>query len=242
MVDARAFPFHFIVGNIREASQKVAGSLHGMAEPDNGEGAGPPGGQAQHIHRVRVVEHDRLRAQPLGVLQNLQKNRRGAERFEKPARPDRVPDALVHAIFQGDVVVELHAFEPADLDAIHDVMAPGEDIPTVRGGMNLPVCLSELGEQLADDPGHRGQPGAVDIHQRDGPAAFAGSLQDVVDQPRGEPTARAEQGDFQRPGKFPREGRGGCVFGMCRVPAGFGFLAHAGEFWSRPFGSTRDYS
>ena len=205
VVDASALPLHFPVGNVRVVSQKIAGALHGMAEPDYRKRAGAPGGEAHYVHRVRVVQHDRFWAKPFRILQNFQKNRHGAERFEKPARPNRVTDALVHAVFQRNVVVELHAFETADLDAIHNVVASGEDLPSVLGGLDFPVRLSQLSEEFADDLGHRGEPGAVDIHQSDRPAAFAGCLQNIVEQAGSEPAASAEHSDFQRTGKLSRE-------------------------------------
>src|SRR5262249_26425187 len=144
------------------------------------------------------------------------------------AGPDGVADALVDAVLEGDVVVEADAGQAADLDAVDDVIGAAEDLAALGRALDLPVGLSEGGDQLLDQPVHGGQPGAVDVHQGDGAALQPGNAQDVVDEAGGEAAAGAHHRDLDGAADRAGEAFLAGVLGVGGAGVRSGFRFHEG--------------
>ena len=176
----------------------MARALHRVAEPDDLHGTRAPRRETEHAHRVGVVEYQRLWAEALGVLENIEPDRDRAQRLEEPPGPDRVSDALVHPVLRRNIVVVADALQPAHLDAVHEVIRAPHHLPSFGRGNYLPVGLAEFGNQLLDETVHRPQTAAVNVHKGDRPAALPGNLEDVVDQPRGKTATRSHHRQLDR--------------------------------------------
>jgi len=87
-----------------------------------------------------------------------------AQGAKDAARPQRIADALVHAVAQRDGVIVLKAFEPADLEGGNDIIGPPQGLAAVGGDVHLgrqPVGVD-------DPPGkglHLGRAGGAGSHE-----------------------------------------------------------------------------
>ena len=193
-------PTHLPKRHASVLGQSPARILHGMTQPHARDVRNhAPRGEAHDRHRVRVVEHQRPRAQLPCITQDIQIHRHRPKRLKQPPRPDRVADALVDIVLRRDVVVVGGAVDPLDLDAAEQVIAAGQDFTAIRACGDGPAILLTIGfERLLHDARHRSEPTRIDVDQRDLAALGAGDLEDVTHELMGEHRAGADHGHLDR--------------------------------------------
>ena len=216
-------PFHLVIRNPRAVGEKVAGSLHRVTEPNHREVGCASSGRTEHSHGIRVIQHNRLRAEALGIAEHIEPNGNRPKALEKPACPDGVANTLVNAIPGGNVVVVPHALEAADLDTIHNVVRPLEHRAAVRRSADLPSLRADPSDELSNDTLHGVETLAVDINKGDLATAIAGCEKKIVHKTRSESTARAKHGDLDRAlhGSLESCGSGALGVGLMTLGGGF---------------------
>src|SRR5260370_40080264 len=76
--------------------------------------------KGEYRHRIGIVEHQGLRAEPLGVVKNIQPDGTSAQRLKDSSWADGVADTLVHAILHRDIEIVAHIGETSHLDGVDD--------------------------------------------------------------------------------------------------------------------------
>ena len=99
-------------------------ALDAVAQPDGLDPAVLVAGPGVHRHRVGVIEEERARFGDFAdVFAEVEQGGDGALRVHDAAGAERVADALVDAVLERDVDVDLEGLEPALADRADDVIA-----------------------------------------------------------------------------------------------------------------------
>ena len=172
-------------------------ALHAVAQADGLHAAVLVAGPGVHRHRVRVVQEEGVRLGDLAdVLAEVEQFEDGALRVHDAAGAERVAHALIHAVLQRDVDVELERLQPALADRGDDVVAVGDGLAAVHGRDELgghaagfQIAAAQLAHhvQVALGNVHEGEDGIGELRHGD----------DVAHQAAGEADGSgADHGDF----------------------------------------------
>ena len=101
MVYSGTAPDHFVIRHFRALGQKPACTLHRMTQTNDSQRTDASGCEAHHAHRVGIVQDDRIRTEPLGITEDFNPHRYGAESLEQAAGTNRVPNTLINTILGG---------------------------------------------------------------------------------------------------------------------------------------------
>ncbi len=200
-------PVHFIV--VRDKALALGPHLHAFG--DFPMGTLHPVTQAKGFHPAIFIAGPGVHRHGIGVIQE-QRPRFGhfadifadtkqlgdrALGIHDPAGADGIAHALVDAIFQRDIDIQLESFQAALADHANHIIAILDSLPPVGGADNLSrqavgldVALAELGNHIQV---HR-----VDIHEGEGRIGEFGDGQDIMHQAAREANrASANHGNFQ---------------------------------------------
>ena len=92
------------------------------------------------------------------------------------------------------------AVDARHLDAAHQIVAAGQRVGSLGGGLDAPFGAALRGHHLPGDVGHALEPVGVDVDERDGAARAVRDVEKVVEDHRSEEAPRAQHGDLDRPG------------------------------------------
>ena len=103
--------------------------LHGMTQSDERDSRQRfVHAPAQHRHRIRVVQHPRVRTMRHDVAADLQQLRQGAQATHDAARRQRIADRLIDAVTLRNVDLALDRFITADEHADDHVVGAGQRV------------------------------------------------------------------------------------------------------------------
>ena len=188
VVETPAAPCHLRVRHAEVLRKLARSPLHAVAKTDDLQVAGSERGEGQDRHRVGVVHDHGVGRDALGVGDDLEPFGSGAKRLEDAAGPNRVADALVHAVTLGDLVVVADVLQAGDLDRVDDVVAPFEHIEPLGRRLDGPL-LSRQVDQAGRDAFCQVEAPRIDVDQREHPLVETIHGQDVGDELAGEDSA-----------------------------------------------------
>ena len=157
-------------------------AVHAMAKADGVHAAVLVGGPGVHRVGVGVVQEEDVGLGHLAdILAEGQDLGDVALAIHDAARAQRIAHALVHAVLQRDVDVELEGFQPADAGRVDHVVRALDRGAAVQGRhepgrqvVGLDVALHQAGHQV--------QVLLVDVHQRQLGAGQLRDRQQVLEQ------------------------------------------------------------
>ena len=131
-------------------------ALHAVAQADRLHAAVLVAGPGVHRHRVGVVQEQRARFGDLAdVLAEVEQRGDGALGVHDAARAERIAHALVDAVLQRDIDIELEGFQPALADHADHVIAVRDGRAAVEGRedlrrqpVGLDIALAQLGDHI----------------------------------------------------------------------------------------------
>ena len=137
-----------------------------MTEPDDLERRVPREREADTRQRVGVVEHQRVRRQPLDVARDPEDKRDLAQRMRQRARPSVLSVGVDHPVRDRDLPVLGPRVEAGDLHRVDDEVGAGERLQPVGRRFHLERS-AELLVRRGDPSGHRVEALRLDVHQRE---------------------------------------------------------------------------
>lgn len=179
------------------AGDLPVGALDTVTEADGFDFAVGVAGPGVHGHGVGVVEEQRVGLGELfDVAAEIQERGDGALGVHDASGAEGVTDALVDAVFEGDVDIRGEGFETALADHAEDVVGIGDGLAAVGGGVDdggelvcVDIALAQLGDHL--------EIVRIEIGEGEGGVAEFGHGEDVTHQATGESDgACADHCDF----------------------------------------------
>ena len=119
-----------------------------------------------------------MRAEPPGIVKNVEPGRTGAQRLENSARADGIADTLIHTILHRYIEVVAYIGETGDLNGVDDKIALRQQVATFGRSTYAPA-LPAAGNEAFSDLVCELQAARVDIHQRETSLIQSFDLQNV---------------------------------------------------------------
>jgi len=187
------------LGHLHIAGDQVEGRLDSVAQADVGHVRHPAQPVADGGHGVGVVEqHGAGLREPFHVLHEVGHDGHAAQTPHDTARPERVADALVHAVLERDLVVVAERLDAADLDHADHVVGVADGVLAARGGADARVD-AVLGNHASGEGLHPPQLGFRRAHEGIRRALQRRCGEHIVEQRPGEYNAPcADHGDLHR--------------------------------------------
>ena len=198
----QAFPF----GPLLDAAGDLpVAALHAMAEADRAHAAVLVAGPDVHRHRIRIVEEEGVGlAHGADVGADVEQGRNGALTVHDAASANGIADALVDAVLEGNVDIQLKGVEPALAHDRDHVVGVGDGFAAVgcgRDGGGQAVGVDVPLRQLH----HHLQIAGVDVHKGEVGVSQPGHGENVVHQLAGEADRTGpDHCDFYRHGMVLR--------------------------------------
>ena len=197
VVDAGAQVVDPVLGDLCIGGDQVQGGLHAVAEPDIGYRFGElADGMAHRAHGIGIVQEQGARGgQFLHILHHAFEHRESLQAAHHAAGAQAVGDALVHTVFQGNLVVVSESLDTADVDHVDHIVGVLHRFPPVQGGHHRgrhPV----VGDHPFQEFLHPLQLGPGAAHQPEFQVRQARGGEDIAGQGLGEDDAPgADHGD-----------------------------------------------
>ena len=142
MVDADAGIVEFTRFQAKPSFEHLCGSLHAVAQAGDLNIRLTLQIAHQHRHRIRVIEHYRIRTQFLNIPDDGQQYRSRAEKTEDPGRSSCVADAVINPVLHGDLDIVAPHIDSALQDGDQDTVRVFESFAPVSRSLNDSVMSS----------------------------------------------------------------------------------------------------
>ncbi|OQB36372.1 MAG: hypothetical protein BWY09_01954 [Candidatus Hydrogenedentes bacterium ADurb.Bin179] len=133
VIDARRQVVNFRLWHTHIPRNQVEGGLYPVAQPDILQTRHFSHRPAYGRHGIDVVEQIRVRTQFFHVAGEVHHDGDGTQRAKQAARPERVADTLVHAMFHRNFTIQLKGVHAADLQHGNDIIGVLQRFPPVQG-------------------------------------------------------------------------------------------------------------
>ncbi len=203
MVDTGAEIIDLVRRNAQHMGQLVGGAEHAVAEPDVADVRALVQRPRQDRHRVGIVQQQRVRAELLHILRDVEHDRDRAQATHDATDAERVADRLPQTILLGNLEIpDGRRLVPADLDHVDDVVGPLQRLAPVGRREDL-----RLRAGLVRDAQRHGlgvpQPVSVDVHEVNGAVVKLGKGKKIPQQVAGENGAACSNEDDLGHGVLP---------------------------------------
>ncbi len=137
VVDAGAGEVDIVDRDIDVPGEFASRSLHAVTESNGGDVADAADRPAVHRHRIDIVEEERIRADLLHILHDVDQNRDRAQTAHDSADPESVGDRLPQPVLLRDLEIDHGAWLVAtDLDHRNHIVGVAQGFLAIECGFD----------------------------------------------------------------------------------------------------------